>query len=203
MCLSIHGRSPAAAVPMRFNMLGIHWSGSGTVEYRTRCAVWPLERLDRRGRRLRAGHRIGGEPDGGGRPRREPRLGRSRRRGSVPHVGHRRPHSGVLPLVARDDLSAADGARRGPAVDRAAVGLAGRREDHAVQAALRARVEARRRASHRRDELVLAIPGGCDRARDRGLPRASERLERHRLQLSRRPVRHGVRGSRRAASTRT
>ena len=39
--------------------------------------------------------------------------------------------------------------------------------------------------------------GGGDRARDRGLPRAGKRLERHRLQLSRRPLRHGLRGPRR------
>ena len=36
-----------------------------------------------------------------------------------------------------------------------------------------------------------------DRARYRGLPRAGKRLERHRLQLSRRSLRHGLRRSRR------
>ena len=41
-----------------------------------------------------------------------------------------------------------------------------------------------------------------DRARDRALPRQGERLERHRLQLSRRPVRPGLRGPRTAGSTR-
>ena len=39
--------------------------------------------------------------------------------------------------------------------------------------------------------------GGGDRARHRALPRRRQRLERHRLQLSRRPVRHDLRGSRR------
>ena len=43
-------------------------------------------------------------------------------------------------------------------------------------------------------ELVHAGAGGRDRARDRGLPREGERLERHRLQLSRRPLRHRLRG---------
>jgi hypothetical protein len=36
--VSLDSRSLAtASVPMRFNMLGIHWSGAGTVEYRTRA----------------------------------------------------------------------------------------------------------------------------------------------------------------------
>ena len=43
-------------------------------------------------------------------------------------------------------------------------------------------------------QRVLAFPGGRDHARDRDLPRQIERMERHRLQLPRRPVRHGVRG---------
>src|SRR5436190_13747287 len=34
----------SAAVPMRFNMLGIHWRGTGSVAYRTRSASgrWSL-----------------------------------------------------------------------------------------------------------------------------------------------------------------
>ena len=40
-------------------------------------------------------------------------------------------------------------------------------------------------------------PGAGDRARDRDLPREGERLERHRLQLPDRPLRHGLRGPRR------
>ena len=62
----------------------------------------------------------------------------------------------------------------------------------------------RRRATRRRcgsrscttrpAERLLARRGRRDRARDRALPRAGERLERHRLQLSRRPLRHGLRG---------
>ena len=43
-------------------------------------------------------------------------------------------------------------------------------------------------------EQLLARPGGRDHARDRGLPRQVERLERHRLQLPRRPLRHRLRG---------
>ena len=61
----------------------------------------------------------------------------------------------------------------------------------------RADAAARRRPSHGRHEHVHARAGGGDRARDRGLPRAGKRLERHRLQLSRRPLRHGLRGPRR------
>ena len=56
---------------------------------------------------------------------------------------------------------------------------------------------ARGRAPHGGHELLHARAGGGDRARDRGLPRAGERLERHRLQLPRRPFRHGLRGPRR------
>src|SRR5207249_4022129 len=45
-----------------------------------------------------------------------------------------------------------------------------------------------------RYELVHAGGGSGDRPWDRGLPREGKRLERHRLQLPGRPLRHGLRG---------
>ena len=44
-------------------------------------------------------------------------------------------------------------------------------------------------------ERVLTRRGRSDRERDPALPRAGKRLERHRLQLSRRPLRHDLRGA--------
>ena len=55
------------------------------------------------------------------------------------------------------------------------------------------------RAPHRRPERVLGGRVCGDRALDPALPREGQRLERHRLQLPRRPLRHRVRGSRQAA----
>ena len=48
---------------------------------------------------------------------------------------------------------------------------------------------------HSRRERLHTGRGACRRPRDRALPRQGQRLERHRLQLSRRSLRHGVRGA--------
>ena len=73
------------------------------------------------------------------------------------------------------------------------------RGDHARRRrAMRTRVCARGRPPHGRLERVHARPQSAAIVRgDRALPRARERLERHRLQLPRRPVRPGLRGPRR------
>ncbi|TML18668.1 MAG: hypothetical protein E6G32_14005 [Actinobacteria bacterium] len=68
-----------------------------------------------------------------------------------------------------------------------------RRVDSPRGSTIRGRRSPRAGAPHGGDELLHAIPVGGDRARDRGLPRQGKRLERHRLQLSRRQVRAGVR----------
>ena len=59
---------------------------------------------------------------------------------------------------------------------------------------LRPRRPVRDRPPHGRPERLLAGRGGGDREGHPALPRAGERLERHRLQLSRRPLRDDLRG---------
>ena len=83
--------------------------------------------------------------------------------------------AGAPPIVPRSAWGADESIRNGRAVVRACDPL-------------------RERPPHGRDEQLLARPGGGDHARDRGLPRQVERLERHRLQLPRRPLRHRLRG---------
>ena len=84
---------------------------------------------------------------------------------------------------------------RRPAARRAC-GVAGGRGDRQGQAELRGHAPDGARPSHGRDEHVHAAPGSGGRARDPALPRQGQRLERHRLQRARRPLRHGLRGSR-------
>ena len=74
------------------------------------------------------------------------------------------------------------------------VRLACRRVDPARASPVRAGAEARSRPPHGHDQRVLVRALGVDRARHRGLPREGKRLGRHRLQLSRRRVRPGLRG---------
>ncbi len=83
--------------------------------------------------------------------------------------------AGAPPIVPRSAWGADESIRKGTAVVRACDPL-------------------RERPPHGRHEQLLARAGGGDHARDRGLPRQVERLERHRLQLPRRPLRHRLRG---------
>ena len=131
--------------------------------------------------------------------RRQPRLDRRVATGCSSAARQRHAAARLLPLVAsppaprRCRTLAVAGS---PAiVPRALVG--GRREDLSAQPRIRADAEARGRAPHGRHEPLHAGPGGGDRARHRGLPREGKRLERHRLQLPRRPLRHRLRGPRR------
>ena len=78
---------------------------------------------------------------------------------------------------------------------RAAERLAGGRVDRSGQAAVRRHAADGLRPPHGGHQRLHAAPGACDRAGDRALPREGERLERHRLQRARRPLRHRLRGT--------
>ena len=190
-CRSGRALLAAAQSPMHFNMLALHWIGSGSVSYRVHrlhggWSAWVTADADV-------------APDGGTGPlaRRQPRLDRSRRRRAVPAARGCAPAARVRALVAGHDKAVPADQRDGHACDRLARRLGRRRGDRAREAAHRARRPARGRAPHRGHELVHGGPGGGDRARHRGLPREGKRLERHRLQLFGRPVRDRLRGPRR------
>ena len=80
------------------------------------------------------------------------------------------------------------------AADHAAALLGRRRVDSARPADLRVGCAIRDRPPHGRPQRLLPRRGRRDRQGDSALPRARERLERHRLQLSRRPLRDDLRG---------
>ena len=86
-------------------------------------------------------------------------------------------------------------AQTAPARDRVARGLGRRRVPAARRPGLR-RGEARVHPPHRERERVRARGLRRDGARHLPLPPQLERLERHRLQLPRRPLRHDLRGPR-------
>ena len=90
-------------------------------------------------------------------------------------------------------VPAADAAADRRAADRAAERLGRRRDDPAREPLVRDRGAARDRPPHGGHERLQRSPGAGDRAGDPALPREGERLERHRLQLSRRPLRPGLR----------
>ena len=69
----------------------------------------------------------------------------------------------------------------------------GRRQRAAARGAPVRRGPGRVRAPHGQRQRLRARGVGRDRARDRALPPRLQRLERHRLQLPRRPVRPGLR----------
>ena len=141
---------------------------------------------------------------GGGRARareglaaREPVVGRTVRPDPVSALGHRHPPESALRLERALVRAAADAAACRHAGDRAPLRLEGRRVDRPLQARRRNGAQSRDRPSHSRRERLRRGSVGGDREGDPGLPRQGKRLERHRLQLPRRPVRQGLRGSRR------
>ena len=122
--------------------------------------------------------------------------------GRVPHRSFSHPRQ--RPAVAELRASVARARRTGAGDccgrhtgDRLARRVARRRGDRARKTGDRIEHQGRDRPSHRRYERLQPRAGGGDRARHRALPRRRQRLERHRLQLSRRPVRHDLRGPRR------
>ena len=151
-----------------------------------------VERLAAGRRRHRARSRQRGEPPARLAPRQSRVDGRvdcdplpyARRRDASPCV-LRREHRREARRPSADD--------RRRAVDHPALLVGRERGDPPCAAAVLRRRALRGRPSHRRLERVHAGRVGRDRARDRGLPRRRERLERHRLQLPRRQVRPGLR----------
>ena len=153
----------------------------------------PLAALERRGRAARSRQpRVAGDA----------RL--ARRRAAVDGRLERDPVPLSRPGLSRARLprpqpaatggwEAARAGRR--AADRHARRLACRRVDPPRGAVLRGRDPPGDRPPHGRLELVFEVPVGLDRAGDRALPRAGQRLERHRLQLLGRQVRPDLRGS--------
>ena len=189
-------RAPAAvASAKRFDLVGVHWQGSGRVELRTRTSsgAWSPWQT--------AAPEAEDRPDRGA-----PGTHAARLDGRQPVVGprldaaggaHGRPGDARASVVRAQPCRARPhpaGRLRGVAEDRSEKRLEGRREDRAVGTALRTRAALRRRPSHRRLERVPAGGVRGDRARDRALPRQGQRLGRHRLQLPRRPLRPGIRG---------
>ena len=145
---------------------------------------------------------------GGGRSRRRHRRARPRRRVAtrqsvVGRVVRSDRVSGARPCHAPAGLVRLQSSGRRPcahtasgrrARDRAARRLEGGREDPACRAFLRSESSHRDRPSHRGRQRLHRRPGACDRPGDPALPREGERLERHRLQLPRRSLRHPLRG---------
>ena len=80
------------------------------------------------------------------------------------------------------------------ATRRRAIGMARGRGDREGEARLCGRAPHGARPPHRGNEHVHAAPGARRRSCDPALPRQGERLERHRLQRARRPLRHRLRG---------
>ena len=192
-----HGERTLASSPGRFDLVGVRWHGSGTVRFsvRSTTGAWgpwldaAAEEEDQPDARLAeaaatAGWRVGNPtwvgPSNGIRYRIE-------RQGARP--------SGLLRPQPRAEDPAPRRRVGGRAADRAPQRLGRGRVDPAGRAGLRTGDPIRERAPHGGHERLLALSGGGDHARDPGLPRQVERLERHRLQLPRRPLRHGLRGS--------
>ena len=186
----------SASAPARFDLVGLHWRGAGTVQFRTRStsgrwSAWEDAAPEAEdgpdagtAERARAGTwRLGNPWWVGPSDRIEYRL-----RGKVT------PPAGLVRLEPRRRRPGADAAEGGCAGDRAARGLEGRREDPARRTVVRRQPPARDRPPHRGRERLHGGPGAGDRPGDRALPREGERLERHRLQLPRRPLRHRLRG---------
>ena len=173
-----------AGAPPRFNMVGLHWQGSGTPWYRTRSAsgrwsAW-LPADDDWGR---VGVWRRSNPDWVG----------TANAIQIRNVGTRDAAPRVPPLEPAGERSRPSRAARRCADDHLARRLAGRRGDPARAAAVRTDAAVRARPPHRQLEQLHVRAVGVDRARHRGLPREGKRLERHRLQRARRSLRPGVR----------
>ena len=186
-----------SAPPARFNMVGLHWQGPGVVSFRTRSLAgrWS-EWVD-------ADAEPEDQPNGGSAERartRAWRLGNPWWVGPVEpdrvsRAGPGHPAARLLRLELRPRRSCQDVSRR-PARRRSCRAAPGAQTSRSgAQALLRAGRAACDRPSHGRLERLRAGRGAGDRPGDRDLPREGKRLERHRLQLPRRPLRPGLRGS--------
>ena len=194
-------RSPASArsqsSPGRFDLVGC--AGTGPA----RSGSAPARRTAAGGR----GSTRPPEEEDASRTQARPRLASSRgwRVGSPTWVG---PSNGIRYRITRQGARSPGhvrpqpGARRSRcgrslrrgASDRAAERVGCRRDDRDGDAAYAPAIRFAVVHHTAGTNDVHARAGGRDSAGDRGLPRQVERLERHRLQLPRRPVRHRLRG---------
>ena len=194
--LSSHELKPGVNKPAhRFDLVGLHWKGDGAVTFRTRSvkgrwspwheAAPEEDRPDARNHELRArGWNLG-----------SPYWTGASNRIQVRTYGHVTTGPRLLRLEPGPEVTASPHVDRGVAADPDPRELGRRRADPPPpQAGLRGLGAVRRRPSHGRLELVHAGPVGLDRPRHRALPRARQRLGRHRLQLPRRQVRPDLRG---------
>ena len=194
-----------AAAPSTFNLVGLHWQGPGTVEFRTRtvsgrwsgwrpAAPEDEDRPDRFALGAVAPGLAAREPVLDGRV--EPA------RGAHARAASRACAPGTSGARSTGEPSA-DARAGGRAGDRDADAVEGQRADPPCGPLVRHLAVVRRRPPHRRRQHVHARAVGGDRPRDPDVPRAGERLERPGLQLPRRQVRPGVRGPVRRASSGT
>ena len=183
-----------------FDLVGLRGAGRAEVRVRRRGGDWsPWIALAVRGDHA---------PDTGSGERVRPAVVRPRRR----TAGPARPRAPQAAAAAhgRDPARRAPARRRGrraprgrprpgragawhAAGDRPARRVGGGRRAPSQRAELRLR-PARLRAPHGHRQRVRAGRLGRDRARHRQVPPRHERLELHRLQLPRRPLRPGLRG---------
>ena len=156
----------------------------------------PLERLAARRARGRGPARPSHPRDAGAcrLASRQPVLGRALRPARLAHPRRRAPAARLVRLEPHGALDPSRRLHGGLAEDRHPRGVACERRDPARRPALRRPRVLRRRPPHGGLELVHGCAVARDRPRDPALPREGQRLERHRLQLSRRQVRPGVRG---------
>ncbi len=202
----LHGaRTLAVATPPAFDLVGLHWQGPGNVLFRTRStsgrwsgwrAAMP-EALD-----LPDANTVRGEV-GAPVEARQPVLGRSVERDRVPAARSRHASARVFRAEPGEGRSRSHALDRRLAAGGAARGVGGERGDPPRRAAVRDVAQVCSRPPHRRRQQLHGGAVRLDRARDPGVPRQGKRLERHRLQLSRRQVRAGVRGPLRRAPTGT
>ena len=189
-------RSLAVNKPVaRFNLVGLHWRGPGAVQFRTRSLAgrwngWmdaapenedqPDMGTDERARL--AAWRLGNPWWVGPSDRIEYRL-----RGKVTRLRAYFVWSPQAGVPARTLQSG-----RRPA-DRSPERLERGRDDQAQHAVDRTGDQARCGSPHGRRQRVHGGAVAVDRAGDPALPREGKRLERHRLQLSRRSLRDRLR----------
>ena len=145
------------------------------------------------GGRGRPGPRLSREPGTERLAARKPVVGRAVRPDRGAHERAGRASSRAARMEPGAPRSLPDSGCDGDPGDRAARFLGSGRVDQARASAVRATGALLGRPSHRRPERLLPRRGRGDREGHPALPRQGKRLERHRLQLPRRPLRHGVR----------
>ena len=193
--LPLRGGGPVTT-RARFDLVGLHWRGTGTVVFRThavggRWSAWhaaapeaeDLPNVASPESRPDAGWRIGNPWWAGASDALQVRT-----HGPVTRVRSYFVTSSAPEVPARPRQHG------GLTADHHAPGLARRRVDPPRRARLRTESPACGDPSHGGHEHVHPGPVGGHRAGHRDLPRGGQRLERHRLQLPRRQVRAGLRG---------